>query len=137
MIARQSDITGTTRITNPSTHPDCFILRRAHQVGHVELEVAWELLRQLVDAVEPLQKHGTPLVGVLRADGVTAPVGELVAKVEPLALQQRLEPLWSGEETGQRGTGHGVSLEPLWSGEETGQHEMGHGVSLEGDTESD
>ena len=75
-----------------SAGPHC--ARPTDQVGHVELEVAGELLCQLVDAVQPLQEDGAALVGVLCADGVPTPVAELVAKVEPLPLQQRLEALW-------------------------------------------
>ena len=65
----------------------------AYEECFVELELRRELVGELVDAVEPLEEDGAALVAVGGAEAVAAPVGKLVAKVEPLALHQRAETL--------------------------------------------
>jgi len=52
----------------------------------IELEAARELFDQLMDAVQPLEEHWTPLIAIIT--GVATPISKLVAKQQPLPLQQ-------------------------------------------------
>lgn len=74
----------------------------AHQEGLVELEGAGELALQLVNTVQPLQEDWAALVQVLRVLAVSAAVGKLVAKVQPLCFHQHLKALQGGGETSQQ-----------------------------------
>lgn len=65
------------------THKECF----------VKFEGAGELPLELMDAVEPLQKHGAAFVEVIRVFAVAAAVCKLMAKVQPFHLHQHLETL--------------------------------------------
>ena len=65
---------------------------RPHQVGLVEFKVHGKLTDQLEDAVQPLQEDGAAL-RLVRAGTVAAPVGEFMAKVQPLPLNQSLKAL--------------------------------------------
>lgn len=47
----------------------------------------------MVDTVQPLQEDRAALVQVLRVLSMATPVGELMAKVQPLGLHQNLEAL--------------------------------------------
>lgn len=57
----------------------------------IKLERGRELLHELVDAIEELEKDGAALVEVVAATEQSAPVSELVTKLEPLALHQHLQ----------------------------------------------
>jgi len=56
------------------------VVAELEQEGLVELEGPRELTLYLVDTVEPLQEHGTPLVDVVVAVGVAVALCELVAE---------------------------------------------------------
>ena len=57
----------------------------------VKLKVAGKLPDELMNTVEPLKEDGTALVQVDVQSGATTAIGKLVAKLEPLALNQHLE----------------------------------------------
>lgn len=72
-----------TASSQATTHKECF----------VKLERAGELPLELMDAVQPLQKHRAALVEVIRILTMATAIGKLVAKIQPLHLHQHLETL--------------------------------------------
>lgn len=64
-----------------------------HQKGLVELEEAGELLEELMDAVQPLQEHGTLFAHILTVLLMTAAIRKLMTVIQPLRLHQHLKTL--------------------------------------------
>lgn len=67
------------------------VLGELYQVAHGEFEAARELAVDLMDAVDPLEKHGAALVGLLRADALSTSVPKLVSEAQPFLLDQHAE----------------------------------------------
>ncbi len=57
-----------------------------HQESRVEFKGTGELQKQLVDAVEELEKDWASLVRIVGTFPMTTPVCELVAKLHPFSL---------------------------------------------------
>lgn len=72
-----------TASSQATTHKECF----------VKLERAGELPLELMDAVQPLQKHRAALIEVIRILTMATAIGKLVAEIQPLHLHQHLETL--------------------------------------------
>ena len=68
---------------NLSTYQECFI----------EFKSCWILLQQLVDSIQPLDKHWTSFIHVIMSWLMTATFAKLVAKVKPLPLHKDLKAL--------------------------------------------
>ena len=77
------------------------------QHGLVELEGGGKLTRELIDAVEPLEKDRTAFVDVRVVGGVAVALRELVAVEEPVDLDERAKARYAAivrveEELGER-----------------------------------
>ena len=69
----------------------------AYQKGFAELELAGKLAYELMNTVQPLQKHWATLGAVLRT--MTAAISKLVAIRQPLPLNQHSKTLQKKEKS--------------------------------------
>ena len=68
-------------------------MKKFYQKRFIKLKGPWKLFLNLIDAVEPLQEHGTPFVDVVVIGGVSITLRKLVAKHEPVQFDQHTETL--------------------------------------------
>ena len=64
----------------------------SHQKGFIELKRAGKLSGELMNTIQPLKKHGAPLV-VIKIRSMSTSVSKTVAKLQPFTAYQYLESL--------------------------------------------
>lgn len=64
----------------------------SHQKGFIELKRAGKLSGELMNTIQPLKKHGTPLV-LIKIWPMSTSVSKTVAKLQPFTAYQHFESL--------------------------------------------